>query len=100
MVIQSGLHLAHVLAEAQHHAELVRLDPEEAGETPQRDGREAEQREALAAEIAARQHAAQFVLAAAEDFLQIRRRRAPGDCGPEPQGPLPPEPHGPPPPPP
>ena len=60
--------------------------------------REREQREALAAEIAARQHAAQFVLAAAENFLEIGRRRPGDDCGPEPQGPLPPpEPHGPPP---
>ncbi len=76
MVIQAGLHLAHVLAEAQHHAEFVRLDPEEAGKAPQRDRRETEQRETLAAEVAARQHAPQFVLAAAEDFLQVRRRRS------------------------
>ena len=76
MVIQSRLHLAHVLAETQHDAEFVRFDPEEAGKAPQRDGRQRKQREALAAEIAARQHAPQFVLAAAEDFLQVRRRRS------------------------
>ena len=40
VVIQAGLHLAHFLAEAQHDAELVRLDPEEAGEAPQRDRRQ------------------------------------------------------------
>ena len=76
MVIQARLHLAHFLAEAQHHAELVRLDLEEAGEAPQRDRRQSEQREALAAHIAAGQHAPQFVLAAAEDFLEIGRLRA------------------------
>ncbi len=76
MVVQAGLHLAHDLAEAQHDAEFVRLDAEETGEAPQRDRRQRQQREALAAEIAARQHAAQFVLAAAQDFLEIRRCRA------------------------
>ena len=75
MVVQARLHLAHFLAEAQHHAEFIRLDPEEAGKTPKRDRRKREQRKAAAAEIAARQKAAQFVLAAAQDFLEIRRRR-------------------------
>src|SRR5664279_5088869 len=76
MVIQSGLHLAHDLAETENDAEFVRFDPEEAGETPERDRRQREHRETLAAEIAARQHAAQFVLAAAQDFLEIRRLRS------------------------
>ena len=76
VVIQSRLHLAHVLAEAQHHAEFVRLNPEEAGKSPQRQHRQSQQRKAPAAEAVARQEAAQFVLAAAENLLQVRRRGA------------------------
>ena len=76
MVIEAGLHLAHFLAEAQHHAELVRLDPEEAGGTPQRQRRDRQQREAAAAETAARQEAPQFILAAAQHFFEIGGRRS------------------------
>ena len=53
MIIQPGLHLAHEFAEAEHHADLVRLDAEEPGEGPQDDRPQREQREATAAEIAA-----------------------------------------------
>ena len=97
MIVQPRLHLADELAEAQHDAELVGLDAEEAGKAPQRDRHQRDQRDAAAAEIA-RQQAAQPVLAAAQEFFQIGRPRAAGGCGPEPQGPRGPEPHGPPPP--
>ena len=95
MIVQAGLHLADELAEAQHHAEFVGLDAEEAGQAPQRDERQRDQRDAAAAEIA-RQQAAQLVLAAAQEFFEIGRLRPLRCCGPEPHGPRDPEPHGPP----
>jgi hypothetical protein len=39
MIIQSGLHLADEFSEAEHHAEFIRLDAEEAGKAPQHDRR-------------------------------------------------------------
>src|SRR6266571_5104764 len=83
MIIKPGLHLADEFAEAEHHAELVRLDAEEAGETPQGDGRQRDQRETATAEIAGQQ-AAQPVLAGAQKFFEVGRSprsrppRAPG----------------------
>ena len=53
MIVKPGLHLAHEFAEAEHHADLVRLDAEETGEGPQDDRRQREQREATAVVIAA-----------------------------------------------
>ncbi len=55
VIVEPRLHLAHELAEAQHHAELVGLDAEEAGKAPQHDGDERDQRDAAAAEIARQQ---------------------------------------------
>ena len=75
MVVQARLDLAYCLAEAQHNAQLIRLDPEKAGKTPKRDHAKHYESETASAEIAARQHAPQFVLAATQDFLQIGRRR-------------------------
>ena len=57
MIIQTGPDFAHEFTEAQHHAELVGLDTEEAGETPQHEGSDDNQHDAAAAEIA-RQKAA------------------------------------------
>ena len=76
MVVQAGLHLAYCLAEAQHHTEFVRLDPEKARKTPERKHAKHHESETASAEIAAGQHAPQFVLAATEDFFEIWRRRA------------------------
>ena len=41
VIVQARLGVAGVLAEAQHHAEFVRLDPEEAREAPHDDARRA-----------------------------------------------------------
>ena len=46
MVVQAGRRLAGKFAEAQHHAELVGLDAEEAGHAPQHQRGERDQREA------------------------------------------------------
>src|SRR6185312_12035096 len=75
VIVKARLNLADLLAEAQHDADLVRLDAEEAGDAPQHDGAERDQRKAAAAEIAARQHAPQLVLAPAQQLLEVRRRR-------------------------
>ena len=75
MVVQARLDLAYCLAEAQHNAQFVRLDPEKAGKSPKRQHAKRDESEAASAEIAAGQHAPQFVLAAAQDFLEIGRRR-------------------------
>jgi hypothetical protein len=42
MIIQPGRHLADELAEAEHHAEFIWLDAEEAGKAPQHDRRQRE----------------------------------------------------------
>ncbi len=76
VIVQSRFHLAHGGAEAQHHAELVGLDAEEAGKQPDGDRGQHDEGKPLAAEAAARQHRAQLVLAAAQKFLEIGRRRA------------------------
>ena len=75
VVVQPRLGVAGVLAEAQHRAELVRLDLEEAREAPHQQRGDHDQQDAAAAEIAARQHAFQLVLAAAQQFLEVGRRR-------------------------
>src|SRR5262245_10291757 len=75
MIVQARLDLAHCLAEAQHNAQLIRLDPEKPGKSPKRDYTKEDESETASAEIAAGQHTPQFVLAATEDVLQIRRRR-------------------------
>src|ERR1700694_2311470 len=65
----------------QHHAELIWLDPEEAGEAPQHQRREQDQRKPLVAETAAGQHGAELVLSPATtpqspiSFLRTARRR-------------------------
>jgi len=73
MIGEPRLDRAIVLAEAQHHAALIGRDLEEAGEQPDQDHRERRHRDAPAAEIAARQHRAELVLAAAQQFLKIGR---------------------------
>ncbi len=83
MEVEAGLGVTHVFAEAQHDAELVRIDPEEAGKSPDHDRDEGDQRDPLAAEIA-RQGRAQPVLAAAQELLEIGRLRALGPGSPRP----------------
>src|SRR6266536_2695084 len=73
VIIEPGLHIADVFAEPQHDAELVGLDPEEAGKSPQRQHGERDQRKAAAAETPARQHGPELVLAAAQQLLEVRR---------------------------
>ena len=43
MIIQPGIHFTNCRTEAQHDAALVRLDAEEPGEQPNRDGGEDDQ---------------------------------------------------------
>ena len=76
MVVQAGLHFPHFLAKSQHRTELIRFDAEEAGKAPEHQKTERDQCKPPASEIAAGQVAPQFVLAASEDFLQVRRRRS------------------------
>src|SRR6266536_11154 len=73
VIIEPRLHIADVFAEPQHDAELVGLDAEEAGKTPQRQHGERDQRKAAAAETPARQHGPELVLAAAQQLLDVRR---------------------------
>ena len=93
MIVEARLHVAHEFAEAQHDAEFVGLDAEEAGKAPQRDRGQRDQRDAAAAEIA-RQQAAQPVLAAAQEFFEIGRLRAPAVAAPSPRVPAAPNPTG------
>ena len=98
MVVEARLDLADFLAEAQHDADLVGLDAEEAGHAPQHDGAEREQRKAAAADDCR-------PAARSCSLSWLRRSNSsrsggvgPDDCGPEPQGPFdPPDPQGPPP---
>ena len=76
MIVQAGLHGAHMLAEAQHHAELFGLHAEEAGQAPDRERAEQHQGDAHAAEMSARQQLLHLVLAAAQQVFKIRRARA------------------------
>ena len=73
MIVQARLHGAHMLAEAQHDAELFRLDAEEAGQAPDRQRADQDQRDAHAAEMTAGQQLLQPVLTAAQKVLKIRR---------------------------
>src|SRR5262249_122543 len=75
MIVEARLHGAHMLAEAQHHAELFGLHAEEAGEAPDRQRADQDQRDAHAAEMAARQAVLHLVLAAAQQILKVRRPR-------------------------
>ena len=76
MIVQTGLNRAHVLAEAQHHAEFFGLHAEEAGQSPDRQCGDEDQRDAHAAEVSSGQHRLQFVLAAAQKILEIGRLRS------------------------
>src|SRR5262249_51799753 len=69
VVVQTGLDHAHLLAEAQHNPQLVRLDPKEPRKSPQCKHAKHEEGEAAAAQIAARQHAPQLVLTTAQYFF-------------------------------
>jgi hypothetical protein len=69
VIIQAGLYFAHFLPETKHNTQLVRLDPEEAGKSPERENTERNESEPAAAQVAAWQYAPQSVLATAQDFL-------------------------------
>jgi hypothetical protein len=86
VIVQPGLHLAHIFPEAQHHAEFVGVDTEEARGAPDGDCGERDQDDPLAAETA-RQDRTQPVLAAAQKLLEVRRCRA-GRLLPRAPGPL------------
>ena len=58
MIVQAGLHGAHMLAEAQHDAEFFRLDAEKSGQAPDRQRADQDQRDADAAEVTAGQQVA------------------------------------------
>ena len=79
--------LTDLLAEAQHDADLVRLDAEEAREAPKDHSDQRNDQEAPVAETAARQHVLQLVLAAAQQFLEVGRGR-PGRLRPRTPGAL------------
>src|SRR5262245_59439597 len=64
-----------MLAEAQHHAEFFGLYAEEAREAPDRQRADQDQRDAHAAEMAARQQLLHLVLAAAQQIFKVRRPR-------------------------
>src|SRR4029077_9032432 len=66
---------AHMLAEAQHDAEFFGLDAEEAGQAPDRQRADHDQRDPHAAEVTAGQQLLQPVLAAAQEVLKVRRPR-------------------------
>src|SRR5260370_24275065 len=74
MVAKTRLGVAHVLAEAKHHAELIGVHPEESGKSPDGDRGEKDRADPFGAEVTARQHGAQLVLAAAQKLFEIGRR--------------------------
>src|SRR5262249_27846630 len=76
VIIETGFRVAHVFAETQHHAELVRIDAEEARKSPDGDCGKRQQDEASAAEIPTRQYVAQLVLAAPQDPFEIGQCRS------------------------
>src|SRR5262249_18601435 len=73
VVAQPGLDHAIEPAEPQHHADLIGLDLENAGEQPYDDQDEHEQRKPLAAETAGK-HGPELVLAATQQLFEIRGR--------------------------
>src|SRR6202040_1942310 len=74
-IIQSGIGIPGVLAEAEHDAPLIGLDLEEAGDGPEHEHGERDQHEAFAAEPAG-QHGPELVLAAPQQLLEVGRRRS------------------------
>src|SRR6202521_4354112 len=73
MIVQSGLCVANILAEAEHNAEFFGLDAIKAGHSPDRQGDQHDQRDADTAEISARQQLLKPVLSAAQKVLQVGR---------------------------
>src|ERR1700687_1224165 len=73
MIVQTRLHRAYMLAEAQHDAELFGLDAEESGQSPDRQRADQDQGDAHAAEMTAGQKLLQPVLTAAQKVLKIGR---------------------------
>src|SRR5450432_3355329 len=75
MVVQSGLGVADILAEAKHDAEFFGLHAIKSGHAPDRQRADQKQRDADAAEIPARQQLLQPVLATAQKVFKIGRPR-------------------------
>ena len=73
VIVQAGLGVADIFAEAQHDAELFRLHAIEAGHAPDRDRADHDQRNAEPGEIAAGQQLLQPVLTAPQEILEIGR---------------------------
>jgi hypothetical protein len=73
MIVQAGPRIARVLAKPEDDAEFVRLDPEESGQSPQCDRGNEDQNDAFAAEIAARKHFFEPVLATPQKLFEIGR---------------------------
>src|SRR5262249_60222840 len=88
VMVGARLGAAHVLAEPQHHADLVGLHEIDARADPEHEREDRDQERAATAEAAARHDRAQLVLTAAQKLLEIRRgrtrglrTRAPGTLG-------------------
>jgi hypothetical protein len=71
VIVQARLGVAHIFAEAQDNAEFFGLHAIETGHAPDRQCADHNQRDADAAEIAARQQLLQPVLGAAQQVLKI-----------------------------
>jgi hypothetical protein len=75
VIIGAGLRVANIFAEPEHDTELVRLNEIDAGAHPEHEGQDRDQEDAPSAETAARHHRAELVLAPAQEFLEVGRRR-------------------------
>ena len=73
MIIQAGLRIADIFAEAKHDAEFFGLHAEEAGQAPDHNDGKQEKADTEAAERAARQKLLHTVLGATEKIFQIGR---------------------------
>src|SRR6185312_7973119 len=78
MVVQPGIGVGDILAETQHDALLLGLNTVEAGQSPDRQHAEQQQRHTEAAEMPARQQLLQPVLTTAQKILEIGRPRPNG----------------------
>ena len=93
MIVEPRLHLAHELAEAQHHADFIGLDAGRSRKSPTA--------RSAASAISAMPRPPRLPGSRPRNLSWPRRRNSsrsggfgPCDCGPEPHGPRGPEPHG------
>ena len=78
MIIEAGVGIANIFAEALDDALFFRLYAVETGQSPDRDGGRQQQGDAHAGEIAARQPLLQALLSAPQEVLEIGRARPHG----------------------